>query len=151
MIIPPIREFDRWGSGAYKAKRSKLNDDGVIEYYEHAGVDYCAYPKSILISDYRAIVKRIGFPYSLKGDRNEYRLIELEVDSQTITKYMYVWPSVKAGDRIERGDTLGIVQDITKHFEGMTPHYHFEVAIEGDHTNPDIWLRNHLLNRYASK
>jgi murein DD-endopeptidase MepM/ murein hydrolase activator NlpD len=89
------------------------------------------------------VVKRIGYPYSQSSEKAEYRLIELEVDEQTLVRYFYVYPSVIPGEHIKRGAVLGIVQDITKHFTGMTPHYHFEVLIEGQHVNPNLWLTNY--------
>lgn len=131
MIIPPLRSTDNWGSGQYLASRG--------ERY-HKGEDVACYPDSILLSDFDAQVIRVGHPYSKYGKKGYLRLIELAVDAQTKVKIMYIYPSVQPGQFVKKGDELGIVQDLTIIYPGMTNHYHWEVWVEGCHVNPSIWL-----------
>lgn len=146
MIIPPIR-IDSWGSGEYLAPRSKeVNGERIS--YQHEGVDFAAYPKSILKSPVKGIIERIGYPYDPRGDRNEYRLIVIRVDDQTKIKIMYLYPTVIPREQVLPGTQLGVVQDISKHYEGMINHYHFEVIVEGQHVNPIQWLENY--DRYSA-
>ena len=59
-IIPPIRDTDSWGSGAYGAKRGGRT---------HRGVDVSAYAGSVVLSDINGKVKRIGHPYNPTGQK----------------------------------------------------------------------------------
>ncbi len=146
MIIPPIRKGDIWGSGEYLAPRTK-NVNGKIVQYHHKGVDYCCYPDSVFSSDLEGTVEKLWYAYGPASKKKEYRSITIRIDPQTYVKYLYIFPSVVEGETIKVGDVLGITQDLTKHFKGMTPHYHFEVWIEGQHVNPDIWLREYMKRR----
>ena len=134
MIIPPIRKPDVWGSGEYGARRVR---GGIV--YPHEGVDLAAYPDSAVLAHTRMTVKRIGLPSS-DPKKNGLRLIECEVDAQTRVKFMYVFPTVRVGQRLKTGDRLGIVQDLNPFYEGITNHYHLEVIIEGVKINPRPWL-----------
>lgn len=131
MIIPPLRDIDKWGSGHYLASRG----DRI-----HKGIDIACYPSSVLLADFDAQVIRIGYPYSRHGKKGYLRLVELAVDAQTRVKYMYIYPSVSPGQYVRKGDELGIVQDLSIIYPGMTNHYHMEVWVEGCHVNPTIWL-----------
>jgi murein DD-endopeptidase MepM/ murein hydrolase activator NlpD len=131
MIIPPLRGKDEWGSGHYLASRG----DRI-----HKGIDIACYPSSTLLADFDAQVIRVGYPYSKHGKKGYLRLVELAVDAQTRVKYMYIYPSVSPGQFVNKGDELGIVQDLSIIYPGMTNHYHMEVWVEGCHVNPEIWL-----------
>ncbi len=130
-IIPPIRDTDSWGSGAYGAKRGGRT---------HRGVDVSAYAGSVVLSDINGKVKRIGHPYNPTGQKGHYQLIEIE-SASVLTKYFYVRPLVPVGCIIEKGDAIGVVQDLTEIYPDITNHYHFEVWIEGDHVDPLGWVR----------
>ena len=74
---------------------------------------------------------------------SDYKLLQLRIDAQTVAKIMYIEPCVRSGDTIKRGDKVGIVQDVRERYPGITNHYHFEIIIEGEHVNPQDWLRGH--------
>ena len=57
-------------------------------------------------------------------------------------KWLYIEPSVVAGDFIRAGQMMGVVQDISKLYKGMLPHYHFEVLRNGSNIDPLQYLTN---------
>lgn len=134
IIQPPVRTVDKWGDGSYLASRGGR---------DHRGVDIACYPLSRVLSPTRGTVSRIGRPYSEKGIKKQYTLVEVKVDALTYLKYMYVSPLVNAGDVIKIGDPIGLVQALTPLYDGITNHFHFEVWIEGCHVNPLQWLENY--------
>ena len=132
MIIPSIRS-DSFGNGAYLSPRGKRL---------HQGVDFeTPIADTPFFSDVSGEVIRIGYPYAKTGPKSEYRLIEIRMDAQTKIKYMYLSPTVLQGERIERGEVIGHVQDLNKIYPGITNHVHFEVWVEGMHVDPLQWLK----------
>jgi len=134
MITPPIRKQDKHGAGYYLAPRGQRL---------HNGVDLACFPGSTVTCPFETCtVERIGRPYSPAGPKKEYQLIELKIDAQTKAKIMYISPAVNPGDKLSKGDKMGIVQDLGKIYPGITPHIHLEIWIEGDHVDPIQWLEN---------
>lgn len=127
MIIPPVRPQDDYGSGEYRARRG-----GRL----HQGVDFAAYPDSVALSDVNGVIHRLGYPYSTKGLKGEYRLIEIIDENDAFIKYMYIEPLLTEGTVVKKGNAIGIVQDLSKlyprneeHPNGMINHYHVEVWV----------------------
>jgi len=134
MIIPPARTVDKWGRGDYLAPRER---NGVKD--QHKGVDFAVYPDSVILAPCDCVIERIGLPYSDKK-RSNYKLMVLRVDQQTVIKIMYIWPIVSARSFIKKWKPIGLSQDLTLIYDGITNHYHLEVIIEGQHVNPKLWL-----------
>jgi murein DD-endopeptidase MepM/ murein hydrolase activator NlpD len=130
-IIPPIRGFDKWGSGEYGAKRGNRI---------HKGVDVSAYAGSVVLSDINGTIKRIGYPYDPTGPKGDFRLLEI-IAGETLLKYFYVRPLLPVGCEVEKGDAIGVVQDLTEIYPGITNHYHFEVLKDGENVDPISWGR----------
>lgn len=137
MIIPPTRKTDKWGSGKYKALRGNRL---------HQGIDYACLPSSILCSDVDGILQPDGIAYS---DDHTYKIVNIRVNIQTRVRYFYVdpYPTLFVGEKIKRHQKIGVVQDIGKKYTGITPHYHFQVEIEGVPVDPERWLKEYI-NRY---
>lgn len=133
MIFPPIRKQDSYGAGHYLAPRGDKR---------HQGIDFAAYPDSILLSDVEGVIKRIGHPYDPKSYKGGYTLVEITCENATV-KYMYIEPFVPVGCLIEKGDIIGKVQDLGKIYPNIINHYHAEVWIDGSHVDPAEWFKNH--------
>lgn len=129
-MMPQIRGYDKWGSGAYLASRGNRL---------HSGIDIIQQPGTIVEAIVSGDVIRVGLPYAAPK-KQWYRLIEFRHDPVTTFKIMYVHPFVKAGDHVRLGDPIGISQNLDVVYPGITPHYHFEVHIEGVRINPLDWL-----------
>lgn len=118
MIIPPIRQNDSHGSGAFGASRGGRT---------HNGVDIACYAGSRILSMTEGVVTKFGYPYNPSHPKKgHYRYVEVTHDGLRY-RYFYVSPTVSVGDEIKRGDQLGIAQGLLKLYPGITDHVHFEI------------------------
>ncbi len=79
-------------------------------------------------------VTKLGYPY---GDDLAFRYVELETVDGFFYRYFYVEPLVDLGHyvvgikdlsyNLSSNDALGIVQDLTARYPGITNHFHFEI------------------------
>jgi hypothetical protein len=109
---------DSEGNGAFASRRGGKR---------HKGADFEFKPGEIVRSPVTGLVTRIGIAY--EGD--SYRLVEiLSHKGYLLWRFLYVDPSVRAGDKIEVDQAIGTAQDISKRYsEEMTPHVHVEINI----------------------
>jgi murein DD-endopeptidase MepM/ murein hydrolase activator NlpD len=110
---------DSEGDGAFASRRGGKR---------HKGADFEFEPDETVRSPISGLVTRVGLPY----EDAPYRLIEiLSHKGYLLWRFLYVKPSVKAGDRIEVDQTIGTAQDISKRYSGkMIPHVHVEINID---------------------
>lgn len=115
-----LRGKDPMGSGAFAASRSGRR---------HNGVDYRKDPGDEIVSPVSGIVTRIGQCYS---DTAKYKLVEILTNRGFFMwRFLYVDPTVVAGDKVKEGDVIGHCQDIaSKYGGGMINHCHVEVNID---------------------
>lgn len=132
-IKPPARDTDKHGSGAYGAPRGKR---------KHRGVDLACYPESIICSIRPGTVTKIGYPYSPQKhpDRAHLRYVQVTDPAGFELRYFYVEPAVELDAIIENGQALGLSQQLSSLFPGMTDHIHFEVKRHGQYFNPENFL-----------
>jgi murein DD-endopeptidase MepM/ murein hydrolase activator NlpD len=144
LINAPIRGNDKYGSGAYDAPRGSHN---------HRGADPACYPGSGVNSVSDGVVTKIGFPYSqddpdlrLSTKEKEKFLNKKALRYVQITyggldfRYMYIIPSVKVGDKIQKGVPIGTSISLQHIYPGITEHFHFEIKENGKHINPGNYL-----------
>ena len=114
----PLRGADPEGSGAFAASRGGKR---------HKGVDYAFAPGDDVNSPVKGIVTRLGWAYA----NAPYRLVEiLSHKGSLLWRFLYIDPIVKAGDKIELGQTIGTAQQISKRDGSeMTDHVHVEVNV----------------------
>lgn len=108
-----LRVEDEWGCGQYHAPRS--NDDGTKR--DHNGIDLLTGDGGgeIIYTPIDGYVKRTGF--LVYGDPPDPRYHGIDIigtgqDSGVIVRMFYVDASVKEGDIVSRGDTLGENEDL---------------------------------------
>ena len=130
-IIPPQRTTDKHGSGFFGAPRGTRT---------HRGIDVACWPGSLVQSICDGTVTKHGWPYS-DPNKSEYRYIEVTDDEGLKFRYFYVLPAITEGNRVKAGDILGEVQDLGKIYKGITPHFHFEVKLNGQYLNPNQFLQ----------
>lgn len=121
------RGCDDYGCGHYGASRGKR---------KHRGIDYAAYYGQVVCSPVAGRVTKIGYPYS---NDLSYKYVEITDSKNLRHRFFYVFPSVKPGQRIEKADSIGTVQDIAARYTkgNMTNHVHYEIKNEdNEYMNP---------------
>ena len=129
MMISPtgnaIRTSDAHGRGAYGAKRGRRS---------HRGTDFICEPgQNIVCPIDRAILVRECRPYVI----GPYSGALLKNDDLTIKMFYFTpWTDLIGAD-VRQGDVLGIAQNISTKYPGMTNHIHLEIVS----INPELFLR----------
>ena len=132
MISPTgkgIRQPDGWGSGYYGATRMKKG-----ETRKHRGTDYVCIPGQVIVCPIDdAEVIRESIPYA----NEEYSGLILANDVITVQMfYLNPYPNIWRS-KVKVGDGIGIAQDISEKYEGMTPHIHVSILS----IDPDLIVR----------
>ena len=114
-----IRGNDCHGSGAWQAPRGSR---------KHSGEDIICKKGDHITSDVDGKVTKIGYPYN-PGDLNKghLRYVEVTDSNKSRVRYFYIFPTAVKGQEIKKGDILGISQDLTKIYPGITQHFHLEI------------------------
>ena len=116
MISPTwkgIRGTDKHGSGEYSAPRT---------HGYHRGVDFVCEPGQDVVMPISAEIIRIAKPYA-----NEKWLGVYCKNSICAFKMFYLIPKDGViGEWVDEGEIIGIAQDISEKYPGITPHIHFE-------------------------
>ena len=117
-ILSPRRTLDAFGAGHYGASRGSRI---------HKGIDFAAWPNSMLLSPVAGKVTKLGYPYA---DDQHFRYVEITDEANLRHRFFYVFPSVAFGETIEINDHLGTVQDLRPRYPDITPHIHYEIKDE---------------------
>lgn len=113
-----VRGVDAFGSGVFGAVR----DAGKRR---HQGVDYVAAAGAAVRAPITGRVSRLGYAY--RGN-TALRFVEIvNPDTKFSARVLYVAPSVAIGDDIVAGEEIGVTQDISARYPGITNHVHVEL------------------------
>jgi len=116
------RGHDAFGDGFFHASR----DGG---HRAHEGVDYDAAPGQPVLAPISGYVSKIGFAYP--GD-TRLRYVEIENPALRITaRALYVDPTVREGDSVQLGQSIGTALSLQRRYPGITNHVHLEIAEGG--------------------
>lgn len=126
-VIPPTRN-DKYGSGYYGAPRGNRT---------HQGIDLAAQVGSSVLSNIAGKVTKLGYAYT---DDPSYRYVQVTSAEGLDYRFFYVEPGVELGDTVRVDDELGVVQNLGRRYDGITPHIHFEVKKAGQHIDPTPYL-----------
>ena len=124
------RGADSHGSGDYLASRGSR---------KHMGIDFACSPGCQVYPDISGLVTKLGIPYA-DPKKREYRYVQITDDKGVDVRYFYLHPDVEIGQAVTTDTVIGICQDLTKIYEGITNHVHFEVKKNGKHINPEKYL-----------
>lgn len=117
----PVRS-DSGGDGHYGASRSKKGAGGNLIRYAHRGADFSGTPGQPIKAPIGGVIKRKARPYA----EGEY-LGCVIVGKKGICKMFYFIPNPDlVGRVVSQGDVIGVMQDISKKYAGVTPHVHLE-------------------------
>lgn len=131
-VSPPIRGYDKHGSGHYQAPRGDR---------KHNGIDFSVYPDSMVLSIKAGHVSKIGYPYDPNDHKKRhFRYVQITDDQGFDARYFYVMPLVAVGQYIPAGAILGQSQKLSDVYPGITDHVHFEVKKGGAFVNPLDYL-----------
>lgn len=130
MISPTgkgIRRPDKWGKGEYGDSRKSQG-----KRRPHNGADYVCYPGQAVVAPISGIVVRRARPYA----RGHYSGVLIQGKHVTV-KMFYLKPEKDIiGCVVHQGAKIGMAQDISEKFPGMTPHIHLEI----DSIDPEIFI-----------
>jgi peptidoglycan LD-endopeptidase LytH len=113
-----VRGIDAFGSGNFGAVR----DAGKRR---HHGVDYVSEPGAEVLAPLSGKITRIGFAYRGREDLQYVEIVNPE--TQVSARVLYVSPTMAEGDLVSAGDALGVAQDLTARYPGITNHVHVEM------------------------
>jgi murein DD-endopeptidase MepM/ murein hydrolase activator NlpD len=124
-----LRDKDNTGNGWFGAKRGTRL---------HKGVDYVVVPGEPIFACCAGVV-RIGNVY---WTSTKMKLVEISgaIDVHDVrVKQMYVLPCVKTGETVQKGQLIGVAQDVAKYHgsKEMKPHVHISVWKNGLLTDPE--------------
>jgi murein DD-endopeptidase MepM/ murein hydrolase activator NlpD len=123
----PLRGEDSYGSGSFGATR----DGG---HRVHDGADYVAAPNTIVYSPISGEVTKLGYAYA---KNTALRFVEITNSvSSLVSRVLYVDPSVKPGDVLKAGDPIGVAEDLSKRYRGITNHVHVQIAVGRNWLDP---------------
>jgi len=135
-MIGLIRGYDSQGAGHYGASRGSRI---------HVGIDFVTEKDQEVKSLCKGVVTKIGYPYSPEDkQKGHLRYIQVTDKRGFNTRYFYVFPEVNVGDVVLKGEVIGISQNLTKIYRGITQHFHFEVKRKGEFVNPHHYLEGRL-------
>lgn len=109
-----FRQCDDQGCGYFGASRGSRT---------HNGVDMACVPGTPVGSPVTGQVTKLGYPYA--SDLSK-RYVEVTADGYRFRMF-YVEPSVREGDWVTVGDTVGTAQALESMSRGGTQHVHFEI------------------------
>jgi len=120
-----IRKSDSHGSGEYGASR------GANRY--HTGVDFICEPGQIIVSPCQGKIVRVARPYA-----TGYWLGVL-IRNEILSLFLfYLIPHKELiGQEVRAGHDIGIAQDISVKYPGITPHIHMQI----ESIDPGLFLK----------
>jgi murein DD-endopeptidase MepM/ murein hydrolase activator NlpD len=116
-----VRGHDAFGEGEFGASR----DGGGRR---HEGVDYIARAGQVVKAPMSGYVTKIGYAYA--GD--SHRFVEISNPALKFeARVFYVDPSVKVGQTVHLGDSIGTMDSLQPRYAGITDHVHLEMYDRG--------------------
>lgn len=120
---------DRGGSGFFGAARKK-EIDGRIVRYRHRGVDYACLPGQEVWMPFTAVIIRF------KNPCEEYHGILFRGKGIVGTLFYVDVPQELIGKEMKEGEIIGVAEDVSKKYQLVTPHVHFQI----DKIDPEILI-----------
>lgn len=118
---------DSGGDGHYGSSRTNGS-----KRYAHKGTDFSGTPGQPVRTPISGVIKRKANPYA--GESYSGCLI---VGKSGVCKMFYLEPNPDLiGHFVSKGDVIGVMQDISKKYDGVTPHVH----VQFDEFNPEFLL-----------
>lgn len=120
-----MRGQDGQGFGYFGASRS----GGTRT---HEGIDFVCSPGDVVLAPISGTVERYANPYATDS---RFGGILISGDGIAV-KMFYLSPKVPVGAKVRRGQQIGIAQDISIKYPGITKHIHMEVFEGGKLVDP---------------
>lgn len=116
-----IRGTDRWGNGGFHAPRGNRH---------HNGVDIVVNPHQKVLPLVGGKVSKIGFPYDPHDEKKGFlRYVQIDDSNGLHVRYFYLAPCVTRSQYVCNKTVIGLAEDLTTIYPGITNHYHFEVLL----------------------
>lgn len=131
VVVIILRGCDVHGCGHFDAPRGD---------HTHRGCDIAAPANARVYPQQEGTVTKLGYAYSTPG-KTHLRYVQITDITGNAHRYFYVAPKVEIGDTVQLDTCVGIVQDLTKIYEGIINHVHYEIIDHtGVHLDPQPWL-----------
>ncbi|MGN1061458.1 MAG: peptidoglycan DD-metalloendopeptidase family protein [Candidatus Coproplasma sp.] len=106
-------------------------------WHFHTGLDLAAEVGTPVVCCFDGVVESIVTGDELDGNKVTVKHAD---GVKTVYSFIDVTPSLKAGDSVKKGETLGTVAEPTGKECMLEAHVHFEVIENGESANPDKYL-----------
>jgi hypothetical protein len=118
-----IRTHDVWGGGQWLASRGNR---------PHLGVDIVVDPAEIIRAPFDMEIVRRAFPYSsdLSYTGIKFRTVK---DNITYTGRLFYFVPYADTGVFQKGDPIGVAQDLTTKYQGITNHVHLDIRSNVSH------------------
>ncbi len=130
-----IRGTDCHGSGAYLAPRGSR---------KHNGIDLICQGGTEILSCCDGVISRCAGRVYSDPEKMEWKYVEVTDNSGIRVRYMYVksW-DIELGQKVKKGDWIGVAQGIETCYDGMIVHIQFETMINKmNYLNPNEYLED---------
>lgn len=119
------------------AKDKLVYSNTLGEWVTHNGIDIKAAKTTVVKSAEKGTVK------SIKNDPRYGLTVVIEHDSgyQTIYSNLLTAEFVVAGEKVEKGQTIGTVGNTATFEITDEPHLHFEILKDGEYVDPQLYLK----------
>ena len=122
------RISDKWGAGHFGASRGSRI---------HHGIDYICPPESQVLSPVTGKITKLGYAYKKDENENPYRYVQITAQDDKQHRVFYVEPILAVGRYVREGDIIGFSQDLGERYQGITPHVHYEIKLDGRYLDPE--------------
>ncbi len=106
-------------------------------WHFHTGLDLAAKVGTSVVCCYDGVVESVVTGDELDGNKVTIKHAD---GVKTVYSFIDVKPTLKVGDSVKKGDTLGTVAEPTGKECMLDAHLHFEIIENGESANPDKYL-----------
>lgn len=133
-ILPlSVRKQDPYGNGSFGSSR----DGGARK---HEGIDFIGFGGDPVYAPFSGKVIRTTRPYA-NDDRFDGIVIE-DDSGEFEAKLFYLKPRLKAGEKFNARNVLGIIQNLYVKYPSITNHVHLELRKNGVLIDPTPYFKS---------
>jgi len=129
-----VRGSDRWARSGGHFGASRMHDGAPDE---HKGTDLSVKAGAFIYAPSDGVWVRTGICYP--GDFRYLKCV-MKFNDGNRCNLLYVWPRLTKGKRFERGEVIGMAQDLSALYPCIIIHVHTEIVVRGRRVDPMEYL-----------